>query len=52
LKLKQDIRSLKLIPSGGGAFEVTVNGQKIYSKLQTGKFPEPDVIVKAVRDKR
>ncbi len=52
MKLKQDIHSLKLIPSGGGDFEVTVNGGKIYSRLQTGKFPEPDAMVKAVRDRR
>jgi len=52
MRLKQDIRALTLIPSGGGAFEVSVNGQKIYSKLQTGKFPEPDAIVQAVRAKR
>jgi selenoprotein W-related protein len=52
LRLKQDIKTLHLIPSGGGRFEVTVNGQKIYSKLETGKFPEADAILKAVRNKR
>jgi selenoprotein W-related protein len=52
LKLKQHISSLKLVPSGGGAFEVSVNGQKIYSKLQTGQFPEPDAIIKAIRARR
>jgi len=51
LALKQRIGSLKLVPSGGGAFEVTVNGRKIYSKLQTGEFPEPDAILKAVKAK-
>jgi selenoprotein W-related protein len=52
LKLKQHIRSLKLVPSGGGAFEISVNGQKIFSKLKSGQFPEPDAIVQAVRAKR
>lgn len=52
MKLKQDIRALKLVPSSGGAFEVTVNGKKLYSKLETGKFPDPDEIVKKVRDRR
>ena len=51
MKLKQHIRAVKLVPSSGGVFEVSVNGQKIYSKLQTGKFPEPDAIVKAIRAK-
>ena len=51
LVLKQQIHSLKLIPSGGGAFEVSANGTKIYSKLQTGKFPDPDDILKAIKAK-
>ena len=52
MRLKQEIRALTLVPSSGGAFEVTVNGQKIYSKLQTGKFPDRDAILKAVREQR
>ena len=52
MKLKQHVRSLKLVPSSGGVFEVSVNGQKVFSKLQTGQFPDPDAIVQAVRAKR
>jgi selenoprotein W-related protein len=52
LKLKLHISSVKLVPSGGGAFEVSVNGQKIYSKLQTGQFPEANAIVQAIRARR
>ncbi len=37
---KQKIQELKLIPSGGGCFELSINGDLIYSKLRTGKFPE------------
>jgi selT/selW/selH-like putative selenoprotein len=33
-------------------FEITVNGQKLYSKKATGQFPDPDAIVQALRDKR
>jgi len=40
---------LKLVPSGGGAFEVSVNGKKIYSKLQTGQFPEADALLKQIK---
>jgi selenoprotein W-related protein len=29
-----------LTPGGGGCFEITVNGELIYSKLETGKFPD------------
>ena len=51
LGLKQDINALKLIPSDGGAFEVSVDGEKIYSKLQTGEFPKPEAILAAVRER-
>lgn len=49
MKLKQDIRSLTLVPGSGGVFEVVVNGRVIHSKTQTGKFPDPEKIVAAVR---
>jgi selenoprotein W-related protein len=49
MRLKQDIRALTLVPGGGGRFEVIVNGRKIYSKLETGKFPDPAALLKAVR---
>ena len=51
LTLKQRIGSLKLVPSGGGAFEISVNGKKVYSKLETGEFPDYDAILKAIKAK-
>ena len=39
---------MKLIPAGGGCFEVTVNGELIYSKLKTGQFPDEAAILEAV----
>lgn len=30
---------LELVESGGGAFEVSVDGRKVYSKLATKRFP-------------
>jgi selenoprotein W-related protein len=45
---KQKIRSLKLIPSGGGCFELSVNGELLYSKLKTGKFPEEQWAIETV----
>jgi len=47
-KYKQEISDYKLIPSGGGAFELTVNGDLIYSKLKTGKFPDEQWAIDAV----
>lgn len=30
-----------------GSFEVVVNGELVYSKLKTGKFPEDEDVVEA-----
>jgi selenoprotein W-related protein len=45
---KQQIKSLKLIPGGGGCFELSVDGELIYSKLKTGKFPDEKWAVETV----
>ncbi len=42
---KQKIKDLKLIPSSGGCFELTANGKLVYSKLQTGKFPDEQALI-------
>ena len=39
-EFKQDIETYTLIPSGGGRFEVIVDGELVYSKLKEGRFPE------------
>lgn len=45
----QSISSLTLIPSGGGVYEVTVNGELVYSKKKTGRHAEYDEIRDAVQ---
>ena len=45
---KQKIKQLTLIPVGGGAFELSLNGDLIYSKLKTGKFPDEQWALDAV----
>ncbi len=42
--LKQNVKGLELEPAGGGCFEVSVNGELVYSKLATGEFPDEDAI--------
>lgn len=37
---KQQIQDLTLIPSSGGCFELSVNGELLYSKLKTKQFPD------------
>jgi selenoprotein W-related protein len=47
-KYKQNIRELKLIPSRGGCFELTLNGDLVYSKLKEGKFPDEQWVLDTV----
>jgi len=49
LELGERIKSLTLIPSSGGAFEIHANGKLLHSKLNTGDWPDFDDIVKAVK---
>lgn len=39
---------VKLIAGSGGCFELSLDGRLLYSKLQTGKFPDEDAIVKLI----
>lgn len=36
---------VELIKSDGGAFEVTADGKKVFSKLELGRFPEHSEII-------
>jgi selenoprotein W-related protein len=47
-----DLQSLTLVPSDGGRFEVTVDGTLLYSKLLTGRHPEPGEVMKLMRAHR
>jgi len=45
---KQKISNLKLVPAGGGCFEVTLDGELIFSKLKAKKFPDEKWVLEAV----
>jgi selenoprotein W-related protein len=49
LELGERIKSLTLMPSSGGAFEIRANGKLLHSKLDTGEWPDFDEIVKAIK---
>ncbi len=56
VSLKQSIEGQLKIPTririgGPGALDVFADGQKIYSKKQTGRLPTTDEIVKLIRDR-
>jgi len=43
------VETITLVPSDGGKFEVSVNGQLLYSKLQTHRHAEPGEVLGLVR---
>jgi selenoprotein W-related protein len=43
------IRTLDLLPSSKGRFEVTLDGQLIFSKAELGRHAEPGEIARLVR---
>lgn len=48
---KQKVSSLTLVPAGGGCFELTANGELLYSKLKTGEFPNEQDMVELLATK-
>ncbi|MCL4368591.1 MAG: Rdx family protein [Actinobacteria bacterium] len=45
------IQSITLVPSDEGRFEVTVDGELIYSKLSTGRHAEPGEIARLMGER-
>jgi selenoprotein W-related protein len=48
-EFEHQTESLKLIPSGGGVFEVVVNADLIYSKKETGRHAEYEEVAVEIR---
>ena len=47
---EDEVDGLSLLPGTGGIFEITVNGQLIWSRKEMGGFPEIAELKKLVRD--
>jgi len=45
------IASWKLVPSRGGAYEFSVNGELLFSKIKTGRHAEIDEVRKLLQAK-
>lgn len=41
----------RLIPGNNGIFDVKVDGQLVYSKYRTGRFPDPGEVLGLIRGK-
>ena len=49
--MEQDVESLEIVPSGGGVFEVTVDGSLLFSKKQLGRHAKDGEVMKAIRSR-
>ena len=47
-KYSDDLEAIDQVPSSGGAFEISLDGKLIYSKLKTGRFPETEEVTDAI----
>lgn len=47
--LKRRVASLELVPGKGGCFEVTADGRPVWSKLETGEFPDDNDVLARVQ---
>lgn len=48
---KQDLDGVELVPSDGGRFEVELDGDLVYSKLETKEFPDTAALIKTLDDR-
>lgn len=46
----QELTALTLRPGTGGVFEITANGQRVWSRKDAGRFPEITELKQLVRD--
>ena len=49
---KKDIAAFSLVPSDRGKFEVSLNGELIFSKLQEGRFPDDGEVEAQINARR
>lgn len=46
--LKQKMSELTIAPFADGRFEVILDGKKVWSKLETGDFPDEQTLLKRI----
>ena len=51
LEFEDRIQKVTLIPSEGGVFEVSVNGDLVFSKYRLGRHAEPGELIQKVGEK-
>jgi selT/selW/selH-like putative selenoprotein len=43
------MEEIAIAPYADGRFEVFVDGERVYSKLETGEFPDDDTLVAKIK---
>jgi selenoprotein W-related protein len=47
---QSDLKAVSLMPGTGGIFEVRLNGAVLFSRKDTGRFPESKELKQLIRD--
>jgi len=47
--MEQSVEIITIVPSGGGVFEVTVDGDLVFSKKSLGRHAQPGEVEALVR---
>jgi selenoprotein W-related protein len=50
-KFEKQLAAVKVIPSEGGRFEISFDGELIYSKLATHHHPEPGEVARLIAER-
>jgi len=50
-RYKRKVGRFVLVPSDGGRFEVSVGEELVWSKLETGEYPDPLALAKVIDGK-
>lgn len=50
-EFEHDVSEVVIVPSSGGVFEVTLGGEKVFSKKESGRHPEYEEILRVVRER-
>jgi selenoprotein W-related protein len=49
-ELQKEINAeIELVAGGGGVFDISVDGKMIFSKFEQGRFPQPEEIIKSIK---
>jgi selenoprotein W-related protein len=48
---EQDLGSVTLVPGTGGVFEIRMEGERLWSRAEAGRFPDVKELKRIVRDR-